>query len=485
MILLSRSNFVLTKSDGLTVRLGFLRNKSKEIWRLSFMFITSFLAWNYFGLLFVITLVYFFDLLNKALTLSFFRFILKIYLVLLVLNISVTFWLFSVNITQAIFAQFISAFNMLVPLAFLYFSMKFAKSWLPFFFVLYWIIYEVLSTYWFLSWPWLTFGNAMSNNYYFVQWIAIFGIHSASGWLIILGFLLRRVLRTNSFEKKTRHLIHFGYLLLIPIIFSLVLYIFVPLNKEDPITISMYMPENIDISNLEKAKKLDYYLKYNSPGEFIVTPELFFESIQLSSAVVRSNDLYYLEKIVNKYPSSTVFLGAGLRNHDNMLFNTIIVYGVNNLYLRSKKRYIPIKEHTPIYFEGILGKSFYQMNINDNQKNIIDDFEVLPLVCYESLFSSFLLKNIGDARIVFLLTSEQFMNGSFYGIKQYMNIIRLRAIESNRNIVKCSSGGISAIINEKGAVYENVDREFHNVRAFKIEQKSLYNKMIDIYEKVF
>lgn len=77
------------------------------------------------------------------------------------------------------------------------------------------------------------------------------------------------------------------------------------------------------------------------------------------------------------------------------------------------------------------------------------------------------------------------MNNSIFGLQQYLNIIRLKAIESNRNIVKCSSGGISVVINEKGDVAEKVTSEFQIVNAYRINKLSLYTKINRLYEKVF
>ncbi len=136
-----------------------------------------------------------------------------------------------------------------------------------------------------------------------------------------------------------------------------------------------------------------------------------------------------------------------------------------------------MQEYTPSYFKRVFGNSFYQLNKDDDQDAIISDYSVLPLLCYESLFSLFIQENMQSSDLIFLLTSEDFMNNSYFGIRQYLNIIRLKAIESNRNIVKCSSGGISAVINEKGDVLEKVTSEFQNVNAFRISKPSFFTEI--------
>lgn len=44
------------------------------------------------------------------------------------------------------------------------------------------------------------------------------------------------------------------------------------------------------------------------------------------------------------------------------------------------------------------------------------------------------------------------MNHSFYGKKQYDNIIKFRAIETNNIVVKAANFGFSMIINTQGVV---------------------------------
>lgn len=351
---------------------------------------------------------------------------------------------------------------------------------MPFVFVMLWLIYEMVNHYLFLSWPWLTFGNVMSNNHYFVQWVSFLGIYSVSGWLLILGFMLNEIIKERENIKKKNRIKRFILVLNFPLLLSVVQYFLIPSHQEAPIRISLYIPENPNLKNIEKTKDLYNYLKVNSAGEFILAPELFLRSVQLSSSLNRKHNLYFIDQILKENQGTTFVVGAEIKNHDDNLFNTIIVYNRKELYIRSKKKYIPVQEYTPLYFKRIFGNSFYQLNKDDDQDAIISDYSVLPLLCYESLFSLFIQENMQSSDLIFLLTSEDFMNNSFFGIRQYLNIIRLKAIESNRNIVKCSSGGISAVINEKGDVLEKVTSEFQNVNAFRISKPSFFTKICSL-----
>ena len=94
---------------------------------------------------------------------------------------------------------------MLLPIIAMYFLKKSIKISMPFVFVVLWLIYEMVNHYLFLSWPWLTFGNVMSNNHYFVQWVSFFGIYSVSGWLLMLGFMLNGIVKARKNKEKKNH----------------------------------------------------------------------------------------------------------------------------------------------------------------------------------------------------------------------------------------------------------------------------------------
>lgn len=471
----------VTFTDSLVV----VFNKRRPIWSILCLFSSSFFAWNYFGLFFVISLAVFFNIFESALQLNFFKFVLHIFPSLVAIVLSATFWLFSVDPIKAVFAHIVSSLNMLLPIIAIYFLKKSMKISMPFVFVVLWLIYEMVNHYLFLSWPWLTFGNAMSNAHYFVQWVSFFGIYSVSGWLLTLGFMLNGIVKARKNKEKKNRLKRFILVLNFPILLSVIQYFLIPSHQDAPVKISVYIPENPNLKNIDKTRALYNYSKFNSTVDFILTPELFLKSVQLSSSLNRKHNFYFIDQVLLENPPATLVLGAEVKNHDGKLFNTIIFYNSMELFVKSKKKYIPVQEYTPSYLNLIFGKSFYELNIDDDQDEIISEYGVMPLLCYESLFSGFIQDNLQSSDLIFLLTSEDFMNNSIFGLQQYLNIIRLKAIESNRNIVKCSSGGISVVINEKGDVAEKVTSEFQIVNAYRINKLSLYTKINRLYEKVF
>lgn len=69
--------------------------------------------------------------------------------------------------------------------------------------------------------------------------------------------------------------------------------------------------------------------------------------------------------------------------------------------------------------------------------------------------------------------------GFLLGKRQYLSIVRIRAVESRRNIIKCSNKGFSAVINEKGEIVQKIDKVFQNVEAKRINRPSFYCKLLN------
>lgn len=77
-----------------------------------------------------------------------------------------------------------------------------------------------------------------------------------------------------------------------------------------------------------------------------------------------------------------------------------------------------------------------------------DDFSVL--VCYEAFYPFFVRDKLKDADYAFILSSEEFLEGSYYGAKFYNNQIKLRSIENKITIFKFTTAGENLIFFKDG-----------------------------------
>jgi apolipoprotein N-acyltransferase len=141
----------------------------------------------------------------------------------------------------------------------------------------------------------------------------------------------------------------------------------------------------------------------------------------------------------------------------------------NNLDLVSsynKVNLVPFGEFIP--FESFLSyiglktitnsyQSFSSGNIRIplNIKNSKIDFNLLPLICYEIIYSGQLSGNNNFDYIINI--SEDGWFGNSIGPKQHFAHSIFRSVESGKYIIRSANNGISAIINPIGLVEQKVE----------------------------
>jgi apolipoprotein N-acyltransferase len=90
----------------------------------------------------------------------------------------------------------------------------------------------------------------------------------------------------------------------------------------------------------------------------------------------------------------------------------------------------------------------------------------------------FTAKSSFNTSLIILASSEVFMNNSHFGKKQYVNIVKLRAIESGRYVVKCSDQGISCVINQKGDIVKVLTEQIENVNVKLLTKNTVYQTLL-------
>ena len=433
-----------------------------------------FISWNYYGLLIVLPLCFFYCCITRVLDCDFWFFIGAVYLLLLLFNMCVTSWLINVGIVQGALAMMLNAAFMSIPFAVLYFINRLSRTKCLFLIPLFWTTYELINQNFLLSWPWLSIGNAMGNQPHFVQWYSIIGVHGGTFWILLLSLLLYKLFVN---QNKTKVFVLLLLLLLVPICISFCLYC----KNTDVIGIvkvTTCIPNISTEGNLKKTKDLCRFLEQCEHENIVLFPELYFHPIIINKQN-KCKDFNYLNMLLKQDTSYRFFIGAEVRGNNDKLYNTILVYDNDGVLIKTKRKYVPLTEYTPKLLRPIFGDSYYGYTDNDDFSVIGNKYQILPLLCYESVFSSTSTKLTYYNDVVFLSTSEEFMKGSSLGKKQYLNIVRIRAIESRRNIIKCSNKGFSAVINEKGEIVQKIDKVFQNVEAKRINRPSFYCKLLN------
>ena len=141
---------------------------------------------------------------------------------------------------------------------------------------------------------------------------------------------------------------------------------------------------------------------------------------------------------------------------------------------------ISLKTITNNYQSYSAGKETKSINLKSNKFNL----SLLPLICYELIYSGKLHK---DEKFDYIINiSEDGWFGNSIGPKQHFVHGIFRSIESGKYIIRSANNGISAIINPSGQIDKKVEFgnkgyiDFVESKTVKKTQFSKYGNKIFI-----
>jgi len=392
---------------------------------------------------------------------------------------------------------------------------KFAYSTLVFF----WLAFEYLHFNWFLAFPWLTLGNAFSNDLYAIQWYEFSGVLGGSFWILLVNVLIFRMIRLWLKFKTPRAFIleslAFLFLVFAPILFSQKLknnYI----EEKNPIQIAIIQPNidsytekynaNLQISNFNKNSNL--INKITQPVDFIVAPETTVSrdlEIIWQENYNASQSLAQLRNLLKNKPQANMILGINsfkkakktqqnlaTVNYDKGLnvyyeaFSSAIQLNLGDeiqAYHKSKfvlgvekmpfANLFPWLDNLMVDFGGIVGSlaSDTERKILTNSQN---SAKVGVPICYETLFGEFVSEFAKNgASVLFVITNDGWW-GNTPGYRQHAKLSQLRAIENRRSVARAANTGISSFINPLG---ETIKASNYDEETLLIEKLNLNTKL--------
>ncbi|HTL82231.1 MAG TPA: apolipoprotein N-acyltransferase [Bacteroidia bacterium] len=422
------------------------------------------------------------------------------YLTFLLWNLCTTWWVWFASGGGATLAITVNALLM----AFVFLIYHKVKRNLPerigaFVFIPIWISFEFLHLDWDLSWPWLTLGNGLANNYTWLQWYEYTGVFGGSLWILLINVILFQLyIHRNTLLRETRLRIIFIssaiILFIIPIITSLIIYhrFDVKADPTKPINVVVVQP-NVDPYkkfNGDYRDQLENMIalaqdKVDSNTDYLVFPEtaltqsLWDDDLKTSWSVAR------LHQFIDKYPKLKLVTGATTGHeyrsgeqpsvtvrYDSAsgvsydIYNTALQFdSTKTVQQYHKSKLVPGVERMP--FPGYLhfleklainmGGSTGSLGMQDTRTVFVsanDKTKVAPVVCYESIYGDYVGEYIRNgADYIFIITNDGWW-GDTPGYKQHLLYGRLRAIETRKSIARSANTGISCFIDQRGDFYQ-------------------------------
>ena len=316
--------------------------------------------------------------------------------------------------------------------------------------------------------PWNLIVFSLSNYPSLLQILSVVGTYTLN--LIVITIFLTPILLFN--DKN----------ILFKFFFALTIVTIILINF-------LYGIKRINTYNISKSNNINTSIKIVSPKIDLLK---FFEQkdpsdriqklIDLSNPETDTNYLYIFPEGIlsgilldelkefqflfhNKFNEKDKII-IGINSKENLkIFNSMVLIDskLNVLWKYNKNKLVPFGEFLP--FENVLSKfnlkkitqgyeSFSHSNLRE--KIEVDGLKILPLICYEIIYSGKLNNDFKRFDIIINISEDGWFGGSIGPYQHFYHSI-FRSIEEGKNILRSSNNGISALISPVGQVKKRVE----------------------------
>jgi len=434
-----------------------------------------------------------------------YRFFLYALLSMFIWNVSTTWWVWNASPGGSIGAFILNSFFMTLPWwGFHIIKNNFGRRLGLLSLVAFWMSFEYIHLHWQLSWPWLTLGNAFATNPGWVQWYEVTGTSGGTLWIVLLNISFFELYRSYAIHKQQRTkqtrlkaialaALSLG-LLIIPFVISFSIKPTINDSIRYAATTSniVIVQPNVDPYN-EKfvAGNTDAIIQRmidQSEGQIddntrlVVWPETALPVPVWQNQVLQN--LYYKPVVDFIARHRNLVLITGIETYKN--------YGTNKATITARKN-----ENEATWYDGFNAAvlmQFGQPPIFYNKSKLVPGVESLPdflfwlgpvfekfggtaggygkdtaaavfsahgnpykaapIICYESIYGEYIASYVAKgANLLTIITNDGWW-GNTPGYKQHLNYARLHAVETRRWIARSANTGISAVIDDRGNLWE-------------------------------
>ena len=256
-----------------------------------------------------------------------------------------------------------------------------------------------------------------------------------------------------------------------------------------------------DLDLVEIEERFEKLIRYSEPKEdqktLFIWPEGVFSGYSFDEIQV------FRELIINNFSNEhLIIFGANkLDLKSGNFFNSMFMinnkFEIVNSY--DKIKLVPFGEFLP--FE----KLFYSFGLkkiteghgsflkgNQNVTLSIDKVNILPLICYEVIFTELIQKSKDNTNLIINISEDGWF-GKSIGPNQHFAKSIFRAIENNTFFLRSSNKGVSAIIDNKGSIIKqlnrneagNIDFNVPLIKSNKIKNDLIFFTLLITYLLVF
>ncbi len=327
-----------------------------------------------------------------------------------------------------------------------------------------WMLTEWLRGTLFTGFPWLALGYSQVPDSPLAGFAPIFGVYGVSLILVwsaaLLGLWLAKFAQVAAAMR-------IGVLLGVIWLGGLGLQSIDWVEPTgEPVTVSL-LQGNIEQDlkwredHVEKTMRTYAELILESESRLIVTPEI---SIPLFNDAVPPNYLGYLAEHARKNDGDILIgFAEHATNSIDTYYNSMFSFGISPEQVYRKNHLVPFGEFIPL--KPVFGWIIKTLHIplsdfsrggTDQQPMQLAGQQVAVNICYEDVFGEEIITQLPQATLLVNVSNDAWFGRSI-GPHQHLQISQMRALEAGRYMLRSTNTGVTAIIDERGKVLDQLE----------------------------
>ncbi len=323
-----------------------------------------------------------------------------------------------------------------------------------------WVLFEWLRSWLLTGFPWLYLGYAHINTF-LANLAPVLGVLGVSFAVTLLSgmlyemFLLWR--KERLWVSKQLALYDLKLALLGLSIFLLGSFTWVeeaPDLSAEVALVQANIDQNLKFDPAYIGESLNLYNDLSAPlweNDIVIWPETAIPLLYQRADA----ELAFFDRLAREKNSSLVT--GILYREDSRIFNSVTALG-NGTGVYHKQKLVPFGEYVP--FSGIMGPVLQIFSLpmsslapgpNDQTLISASGFSLASYICYEVVYPDFVRKQAHMADFLVTISNDTWFGASF-GPLQHLQMAAMRALENGRYMVRATSNGVTAFINEKGQI---------------------------------
>lgn len=413
---------------------------------------------------------------------------------LLIWNTGTTWWLWNSTGFGAIAAIVINTTLMCIPWWGFVKMRNYFSEWVSqLALVIFWLTFEYIHLNWSISWPWLTLGNGLSSFSQYIQWYEYTGVAGGSLLIWTINLLVFHcIVSLNQTSRKRAFYFGGSAFLLVTSLIGISLQILPEEKIADNTKQVMVVQPNIDpyqkFESLTTADQVNRLVQLSANNIDSNTALIIWPETAMSAADwqdnIKANQYYQpIFQFLAAYP--TVQLTSGIETFKQYgttaatktarktnegiyydAFNAAVSLKVNQspVYY-NKSKLVPGVESLPSFLRFMapifeqFGGSTGGYGTSDTAvvfKDSATQLFTAPIICYESIYGEYVTNYVKSGATMLAIMTNDGWWGNTPGHKQHLSYAKLRAIETRRWVARSANTGISAFINPRGEIVQQL-----------------------------